>query len=320
MTNRFRELLKTGLFLCHALPAWALCVSLPLWSGAASMARAGSVSAPLTTTLEPGVSTWSAGLHSGARLLDGGADPAAGAPDGTRLAGIEIRLDPHYKTYWRSPGDSGLPPAFDWSASTNLRSVQVSWPAPTRFEDSAGSSIGYKDRVVFPLAVTPLDPGKPVVLELRMDYAVCEQVCIPAHAEPRLVLGHGNLSTPQAARIGEALAEVPASQPLSASAMPGIRSVRAGPGGGFLVVEAQVPDTKGLVDIFTEGPEGWTFSAPLAVATAALPGGHGLTYRIKVDARPSGGTLKDLPVSLTMVAGDESLVVATRLDATASAP
>lgn len=278
---------------------------------------AGSLSVPLVTTAEPAASLWSAGLHSGARLLDGGAGPDA---DRTRLAGIEIRLDPHYKTYWRTPGDSGLPPEFDWSASTNVRSVAVSWPAPTRFEDSAGSSIGYKDRVLLPLTVVPQDPAKPVVLELRLDYAVCEQVCIPAHAEPRLALGSGRLSTPQAARIDEAMAEVPASAALSDTALPGIRSIRAAPDGGILVLEAQVPDTRGLVDIFAEGPDGWAFSAPLAIGTEAIAGGHRVTYRIKVDARPDGGSLAALPVTLTMVAGDAALEVATRLDAAAPAP
>lgn len=284
---------------------------------AAPEARATSLSVPLATSTEQGASTWAAGLHSGARLLDGGAAPGGGAD---RLAGIEIRLDPHYKTYWRTPGDSGLPPDFDWSGSTNVRAVQVAWPAPTRFEDSAGSSIGYKDRVVFPLTVTPEDPSRPVVLDLRMDYAVCEQVCIPAHAEARLPLGGARLSTPQGLRIQEAMAEVPEAKDLSGSATPGIRSVRAAPDGGIVVVEAQVPDTRGLVDIFAEGPEGWTFSAPLAMATEAIPGGHRVTYRIKVDARPSGGTLADLPVTLTMVAGSDALEVRTRLDAAGAAP
>lgn len=284
---------------------------------ATTASAASLVGGSLTSAPEPGASLWSAGLHSGVRLLDGGAgeDPAH------RLAGLEIRLDPHFKTYWRTPGDSGLPPVFDWSGSQNVRSVDVAWPAPTRFEDSAGSSIGYKDRLVLPLTVTPEDPAKPVTLDLRMDYAVCEQVCIPAHAEPRLALGTARLSTPQASRVAEALAAVPARQALSVTAVPGIRSVAPAKDGTLLTVVAQVPETKGLVDIFTEGPDGWTFSAPLAVGVEALPGGgHRLTYKVKVDSRPAGGTLAGLPLTLTMVAGEDALEVATRLDAAAPPP
>ena len=59
-------------------------------------------------------------------------------------AGIEIRLDPGWKTYWRYPGDSGVPPTLDFAGSENVKSVTALWPAPQRFADGAGGhSIGY---------------------------------------------------------------------------------------------------------------------------------------------------------------------------------
>ena len=60
-----------------------------------------------------------------------------------------------WKTYWRMPGDAGIPPQFDWSGSQNVKSVEVLWPAPQRFIDSGGETVGYKDRVVFPLRIVP---------------------------------------------------------------------------------------------------------------------------------------------------------------------
>ena len=67
-------------------------------------------------------------------------------------AGVEIRLDAGWKTYWRDPGDSGVPPTFDFSGSDNVKSVTVQWPAPERFPDGAGgNSIGYVGRVILPL-------------------------------------------------------------------------------------------------------------------------------------------------------------------------
>jgi DsbC/DsbD-like thiol-disulfide interchange protein len=70
-------------------------------------------------------------------MLDAGTLPV-----GLRLVGIQIHLDPGYKTYWREPGDSGLPPVFDWQGSENVATVDVRWPVPVRFADGSGSSIG----------------------------------------------------------------------------------------------------------------------------------------------------------------------------------
>src|SRR5829696_5295044 len=78
-----------------------------------------------------GATAWASGLHSRVRLLAGGLHEGGPA----RLAGIAFELDAGFKTYWRSPGESGLPPVFDWAGSENLASAEVLWPAPTRFED-----------------------------------------------------------------------------------------------------------------------------------------------------------------------------------------
>ena len=261
---------------------------------------------------EPGASAWSAGMHSAVRLLDGGVRPE---DPGRHLAGVEIRMSEHFKTYWRTPGDSGLPPVFNWAGSQNVGNVEVAWPAPHRFDDSAGSSIGYKERVILPLLVTPENPKLPVKLALSLDYAVCEKVCIPAHGEAKLDLPATAMSAPQTVAIEEALAQVPAAAILSPEAAPGIRSVTPVGDDRALIVTAQVPPTRGVVDIFTEGPEGWTFSAPLAIAT--LPGPHEsrlVTYKVVVDSRPDGATLHGLDLALTMTAGEAAVEIKTRLD------
>ena len=103
-------------------------------------------------------------------------------------AGIEIKLQPGWKTYWRYPGDSGVPPRFDFAGSENVAARRVLWPAPHPFTDEAGTSIGYKDNVIFPVRVTPRDPAKPVTLQAKLDYAVCEKLCVPAEGKAQLVL------------------------------------------------------------------------------------------------------------------------------------
>ncbi len=123
------------------------------------------------------------------------------------LAGIEVRLDPHFITYWRDPGDAGVPPSFDAAASANLKSVEVRYPAPERLDEAGAQAFGYSDDVVFPLLVTPLDPAKPVTLAVEFDYAACYNICLPARAELTLTLD-GRPSA-EGDRVLDALAAVP---------------------------------------------------------------------------------------------------------------
>src|SRR5665647_808307 len=135
-------------------------------------------------------SPWSQDSRSAVRLV-AGANKNGEAP---LRAGIEITLQPGWKTYWRYPGDSGVPPRFDFSGSDNLKSAKVLYPAPHLFADEAGNSLGYKDAVIFPVLISPLLPGKPITLRLKLDYAVCEKLCIPAEGRADLTLGLGDSS------------------------------------------------------------------------------------------------------------------------------
>ena len=111
-----------------------------------------------------------------------------GMLDGLWQAGIVIDLEPDWKTYWRVPGDAGIPPQFDWSGSLNLQTVDVRFPIPARFQDASGDAIGYHDKVVFPLSIKPANPNQGTRLKLNMFFAVCKGVCIPAKAQLDLAL------------------------------------------------------------------------------------------------------------------------------------
>lgn len=110
-----------------------------------------------------------------ARLL-----PGWQSETGAHLAAVDLTLADGWKTYWRSPGDAGIPPRFDWSGSQNVRSVRILWPAPTVFDVNGLRTIGYHDRLILPVEVTPEDPALPVNLSLRMDLGVCDKICLPA--------------------------------------------------------------------------------------------------------------------------------------------
>ena len=103
-------------------------------------------------------------------------------------AGILVELEPEWKTYWRMPGDSGIPPQFDWAGSENSTAIEVGFPVPRRFNDAAGETIGYHDQVVFPVFVKPEKLDAAVSLQLNMFFAVCKDVCIPAKAKAEAAL------------------------------------------------------------------------------------------------------------------------------------
>ncbi len=101
-------------------------------------------------------------------------------PDGRQMAALHLTLAPAWKTYWRAPGEAGIPPRFNWSGSQNVQAVALHWPSPAVFRLNGMQSIGYHDALVLPLEVTAIDPAQPIALHLRMDLGICEDICMPA--------------------------------------------------------------------------------------------------------------------------------------------
>lgn len=100
-------------------------------------------------------------------------------PDGRLVAGLALDLAPGWKTYWRAPGDAGIPPLFDWRQARNVARVTLSWPTPEVFVENGMRSIGYSGRVVLPVHIEPTTAGQTVRLRGRMDLGICADVCMP---------------------------------------------------------------------------------------------------------------------------------------------
>lgn len=147
--------------------------------------------------------------------------PAGGVPDdvvqaailggwttgnGTRMAALHLKLAPGWKTYWRAPGDSGIPPSFNWSASDNLRGVSYHWPRPEVFTSYGVRSIGYEDELVLPIELHPNAPGEEISLHGEIDLGVCETICMPARVTVQATLNGDGQSDPA---IHQALADRP---------------------------------------------------------------------------------------------------------------
>ena len=110
--------------------------------------------------------------------------------------GLEMKLGPEWHTYWRSPGEAGLPPQFDWKKSEtesgNLKSASLLYPAPKRYTAFGLETIGYRDHVVLPIDAELRAPGKPLAIEATADILVCSQVCVPKHFILKLNLPAGD--------------------------------------------------------------------------------------------------------------------------------
>jgi DsbC/DsbD-like thiol-disulfide interchange protein len=258
-------------------------------------------------------SRWDGEPHGSTRLIGGAALNSAGAK--LARAGIEIRLDPGWKTYWRYPGDSGVPPTLDFSGSENVKSVTTLWPAPERFSDGGGGySIGYRGDVILPLRIVPNDAGKPSSLRLKLSYAVCGKLCVPAQADLDLTLsGKAGAEEPT---LSAAEARVPRRAAFGQPGSLGIASVHRQTDGKHerVVVGVAVPD--GVpIDLFVEGPTS-EWALPLPRPAGPAPNGAAGTrlFTFDLDGLPPGARAEGALLTFTAVSPGEAVEVEARLD------
>lgn len=152
-------------------------------------------------------SPWTASERGAVRLVS--AATATGNA-GTLTLGLEFALNPGWKTYWRVPGESGMPPRFDWIGSANVAAATVEWPSPMRFEIAGMQSYGYEGRVVLPIRIDLVEPGQAATLRLHLRYAICREVCVPEEARLALDLPAGRPGiSPHARAIAAFAARAP---------------------------------------------------------------------------------------------------------------
>jgi len=166
-------------------------------------------------------SPWVSSNSSKVRLVSATGD-GDGAP--ALIAGVQLRMNSGWKTYWKNPGDSGVPPSFDWTGSNNLKQAEVLYPAPIVFPEADGVAIGYEDEVVFPVKLTPERPGEPIELKLAFSYGLCKDLCVPNDVNVGLVVAP-DVGKGDAALLAEFLARVP--KPGRPGVLPEVASVVA---------------------------------------------------------------------------------------------
>lgn len=107
--------------------------------------------------------------------------------DGTHIAALKFDLAPGWKTFWRTPGDAGVPTRMSWAGSKNLGEARILWPTPKVFRQNGLRSIGYRDQVVVPLAFHAATNG-PIVIDGHLDFGVCAEICLPVSLDLDLLL------------------------------------------------------------------------------------------------------------------------------------
>jgi len=267
------------------------------------LATAIFASSSAVTVRAQDASPWQSDVHSAVRLLAGSRSGAV------LLGGIAFQLQPGWKTYWRTPGDSGVPPRFDFSKSDNVEAVTVMWPAPLKFDDGAGGhSIGYHGQIVLPLRIVPKAPDKPVTLRAEINYAVCEKLCVPVEAN--VELGFNNVASTEDANLRAALDTVPKPATIGDPNPLTIRDVkRDGPKN--VVVDVVVPDSRG-VNLFVEGPTlDWALPIPAPVERSP-PGVQRFSFEL--DGLPPGAKPDGAALKFTLVAPEKSYEFNTNLE------
>jgi DsbC/DsbD-like thiol-disulfide interchange protein len=240
-------------------------------------------------------SAWQRDGHSAVRLLAGSRSGAV------LLGGIAVQLQPGWKTYWRTPGDSGVPPRFDFSKSENIEAVTVLWPAPAKFDDGAGGhSMGYHDQVVLPLRIVAKNADKPVTLRAGINYAVCEKICIPVEANAEL--GFTSVASTEDSALFAALDTVPKPASIGDPNPLTIRDVKRD-GKSSVLVDVVTPDAKDI-NLFVEGPTpDWALPVPTLLEQSP-PGVKRFSFEL--DGLPPGADPEGAALKLTLVGGDRA--------------
>ena len=161
----------------------------------------------LSSSPSPFITAWQKLPFAKARLI------AQKNSDGQLSAGLELVLEDGAHTYWRTPGEVGVPPVFSFAGSQNIANIMMDYPVPSALDEGGSKAFGYRDHVVWPIHFVVLDKTKPVDLALFAKLAICAKICVPVEAKFSLLLnadlpvGGANLA------LGVALAKVPKFEP-----------------------------------------------------------------------------------------------------------
>ncbi len=208
---------------------------------------------------------------------------------------LQIQLREGWKTYWRDPGDAGVPPQFDLTGSENLELAALQFPAPHRFDDGTSVWAGYKEPVLIGVDLKRADASKAMRLKGSVFLGVCEKICVPVKVEFDVPLGDAMTSSEDQQLVASTYAELP----IAASAASGVTSAVVDDKRLIIAVATAAPTP----DLYLAAPRGWQFGAPKLVSAA----GGKAEFEAAILYAPKDGVQADAAVNYTLVEGDAAV-------------
>ena len=223
--------------------------------------------------------------------------------------GLEVELANGWHTYWRSPGEAGLPPQLDWSHSqtddNNLKAATLLYPAPRRYTAYGLETIGYRDHVLFPIDAVLLKVGMPLHADLSVDLLVCSSICVPKHFDLALTVPAGTAKpSAESALLHQVRDQLP-TDPDNAGIL--LKSVTTD--GHRLTFSITSRDELTQTDVFVENDKNIGFGAP---TVKIAPQHHSADLIVtSVDTLPSDTALAGMKLVLTIVNNNDATEIKT---------
>lgn len=198
-------------------------------------------------------SPWIIDQYTKSRLFVGGYDKE----NRILRLGWHLSLKDGWKTYWRTPGDAGLPPQWIWKETRNVRAITVNWPRPERLHIFGMDTHVYQYEVILPVDVEISDAGKAVAIDLDLQYLICADICIPQEGRYRLdvsALENIKVSLFQKAQLDRYRDQVPVK--ISGKDF----TAEPDPDQENMLIIHLPDDFKNVEDIIVEGPDGILFA------------------------------------------------------------
>lgn len=220
--------------------------------------------------------------------------------DGVIRAILDVDLLPGWKTYWRDPGDAGIPPSVKFEGSTNIEQLRLDFPPPERVDDGYSVWAGYTYPVAFPLTLTQAKAGAASVLEAQVFLGICKTICIPVQDSFSLTVDPDAKANSFEQRIvDKAYSQIPEPAGHDIS----IRETTFSMQDKALSVSIAHPESMTDLDLFLTAPSGWYFDIPERVG-----GDDGVSeFNIAVIDAPADKSLSGTDLQILVTSSTRSM-------------
>ncbi|WDZ77461.1 protein-disulfide reductase DsbD family protein [Ensifer adhaerens] len=227
--------------------------------------------------------------------------------DGTIPATLEVRLNAGWKTYWREPGASGIPPQVTIDPASDVKLEKIGFPVPKTFDDGVVRYVGYDKSVAFPLTLKRVQGAGDVNIRASVFLGICEDICIPVQGELTLTLKQGDFDNPlDSARIDDAVAALPEAPSKDFA----VTASRYDDANAVLHLSVHLPDGADHPELFLAGPSGVSFGKP----EITTEGETGLGAAVPVRLSGKDRELKGKPIVVTIRAKGRSMETTLAFD------